>query len=29
MLLEELRKTVCEQNKALVDNGLVLWNGIA
>ncbi|WP_077298754.1 L-ribulose-5-phosphate 4-epimerase [Virgibacillus pantothenticus] len=25
MLLEELRKTVCAQNKALVDNGLVLW----
>lgn len=25
MLLEELRKTVSAQNKALVDNGLVLW----
>ncbi|MBP2079442.1 L-ribulose-5-phosphate 4-epimerase [Oceanobacillus polygoni] len=25
MLLEELRKTVCAQNIALVDNGLVLW----
>jgi L-ribulose-5-phosphate 4-epimerase len=25
MLLEELRKTVCAQNKALVDNGLVFW----
>ncbi|MBM4761107.1 hypothetical protein GNT69_02250 [Bacillus sp. B15-48] len=24
-MLEELRKTVCAQNKALVDNGLVLW----
>lgn len=25
MLLEKLRKAVCVQNKALVDNGLVLW----
>lgn len=25
MLLENLRKLVCQQNKALVSNGLVLW----